>query len=267
MSKNNDGPYQDTICDVLFRLWQNDKPKLKAATTPAQFKWIEAYIDLAKSTPFDGNWRPQDTPTVPRVAKKLGISRQASLKMQRRILNAIRDLYRSVDEINMRDEKYHMRASKLEETLLKNPKHIVLTHGQEAKYCELIDMPHRFGMRSYKTGYTVKKITKKESEALKQKGVPIEEPIPNVYTFQNEWWDPKTKEYALKNGIEYAQAHMELEAEYNKRWPEDVAMIDRHCRNCGTFLPYGEIINGKKITKSRKYCPIGNCKKYYYRYR
>lgn len=232
-----------------------------------QRAWCKAYRSLLYSA-SDGNWSPKDIPTAARVAKGLGISKQASAKMAKRIVKILlphlEDLLHQ-QRIDKLSEEWALRAKEEVDRL---PEYIeikryrgdgkkIMHWTADSAYDERINL-------TLQNIWNGKEISEDTMQKLKHLPVKYADVYPP--SLLNLWWDKKITEYAASKSVSYEAAATKLWYRYWYKWPKDFEYLQRVCKFCGNLLPIGEKIEGRKVTIRRKYCS-NKCKTYFKRYK
>ncbi|OPY73137.1 MAG: hypothetical protein A4E63_01025 [Syntrophorhabdus sp. PtaU1.Bin050] len=224
--------------------------------TPRQRHWCEAYFTLS----IDGF-----IPTATDVAQILRVSVTASANMQERILTRLSIAFNKHSEEQAKDYDFEKVYMEKEKSLLAKPCYVEKRRGKKgytiwrAAVCHI----ERVG-RAFYSGRMGEEILKKD--------IPSEAPLRVVTvlkpSFLSLWWLEKARKEAQKAGCSYTEAYKKLYAVYWDRWDLlGQSPQDRLCRFCKCLLPLHERINGKLITARSGYCPAGNCKTNFKRYR
>lgn len=246
--------YGETFHSLLAKYYSD------CVLTPRQIQWCEMYFTLS----IDGF-----VPTAAAVAKALRISKKASTDMQERILIRLNLTFSKHSEEQARDYDFEKAYTRKEKSLLANPCYIEKRRGKKgytiwrAAACYI----ERVG-RAFYSGRTGEAILKKDiSSEVPLRVVTVLKP-----SFLSLWWLKRAREEAQRTGCSYTEAYSKLYTVYWDRWDsipktEERDPQDRLCRFCKCLLPLHERINGKLITARSRYCPAGNCRTNFKRYR
>lgn len=254
----------ETFHDILTAAW----PEAINSLTAKQTKWCETYFSLAWSADVDeGQWSPKLIPSCATVARELGISRAASAKMKWRILKAIRPYYRDHLNQGVFDNILSRSAQISKQRAKERPEYVeIRKHRGKTRY--IYWKAQTFNddqIASQQIIYSAKEI-RDNKQLAKLKHLPFEYSREHNSSVLNSWWYRKISKYAKKRKISLEKASFELHSFYWKLWPKNLDYSERVCRFCDELMPLGEVIQGRKITRRRKYCS-DHCKTYHKRYK
>jgi hypothetical protein len=214
--------------------------------TSTQKEYIEAYLSLEK-------------PTDKAVAEKLNKSPSAVTKLRQRIRNKLFfGFYHQYTQAVIDDcllEYLYKRIHSQNEAF--GP-YLELRRGKKGfVFWKPVPIHNkRIGMTLLVAWQGI------EVEELleEHRGLPIIKRTVHGPSPLNEWWHEKVIGHADESGMGFEDAWAELYRQYYHLWPDETDYLRRHCLCCGSLLPLGEIIDGKKVTINRKLCS-DNCKK------
>jgi len=251
------------LYDIITSLKIDDVPEL----SKKQRAWCKAYLSLSRSA-SNGNWSPKDIPTAARVAERLGISRQASAKMTKRIVKKLLlhlEELRAQQHIDKLTEESAFRAVKKVGLL---PEYIEIKRyrggGKKIMHWtadSALDETIKMELQNIWSGKEISEDTRQ-----KLKHLPVKHTDIYASSLLNLWWCKKVTEYTDSKSVNYRAAANKLWFHYYNKWPKDFEYFQRVCKFCGELLPIGEKIEGRKVTTRRKYCS-DKCKTYFKRYK
>lgn len=239
----------DGFSDILEQTYKKAKNHL----TSKQQHWCEIFLALKK-------------PTCAAVARKLNISRVASNQMKRRLLKILLPYYQSFLSEQNDDKLFLVHALNNQKDLLGKPEYLEKRRGQSQYmyWCAIEVWNERLGL-SLVTGRIGRQITYQELQNLKH--LPIRLISTHKASPLSLWWIDRVKEEMSQKNTGYAVTYEKLYTFYSDKWPEKVReKLDHLCRFCRCLLPLGEVVDGRKITKRRRYCS-DSCKTYSKRHR
>jgi len=233
----------ETFHDVLTTTLDEDA---KSLLEPRQKDWVETFFRLASPK---NRFYPSDA----EIARALGISRTASNRLKKRLLKRLLPKYRE----NLGDKaddfvlegfflRRHIQIKQTPEFLEKVRGRNRLRHWRAIK-----DREQRIGLTLYH-GYELKGSVNIRSKRFKN--LPIRQRTDHGPSILNRWWTEKIFSHAREKKISPEQAYLELHQAYFERWGRDADFMNCLCRACGDLLPIGETIDGRQVTRRRKYC-------------
>lgn len=244
-------PITETFFDVIKKNWDVAKNHL----TPKQQHWCEMFLALKKPTPAA-------------VARILNISRAASSQMKLRLEKVLSPYYQSFIDEKENDIQLETIALKKQEHILDNPEYLEKRRGQN-HYMHWRpgekEKDERLGLELVK-GRNGKQV-KTQQELQKLKDLPIRHTSTHKASPLSLWWIARVEEEMSQKNTGYTVTYEKLYTFYWDKWPQKVRKEFHHlCRFCRCLLPLGEVVDGRKITKSRRYCS-DSCKTYFKRHR
>lgn len=240
--------------DVFGDILEQTYDKAKNHITPIQRRWCEIFLALKK-------------PTSAAVARKLNISRAASNQMKLRLKKVLLPYYDIFKDEQENDNLLLTHALSTQEYILDNPEYLEKRRGQDHfMHWHAEKVWHdRLGL-FLATGRIGEQV-KNTLELQKLKDLPIRHTSTHKASPLSLWWIAKVKEKMSKENTGYTVTYEKLYAFYWGKWPEKVRKeFNNLCRFCRCLLPLGEVVDGRKITKSRHYCS-DSCKTYFKRHR
>jgi hypothetical protein len=199
-------------------------------------------------------WESLEEPTAAEVARKLCITKQASGKIKKRIIAVLLHLAEKHFLEKQNDEILDAAAFRKEEWLSERPRYLEYSeNGGKRKWVlwEANSKPRfdeRLG-REVRSGYGCREVSEDEAAALRARGVPARRRLKaHKASPLARWWLQKTQEFAAVEGLKYSEARRALYRQYS---------VAGRCRQCQSYLPYGETIPGSgmgRVTERREFC-------------
>jgi len=235
--------------DVIHASWDEAKKHL----TKKQQEWGEVFIQFTIP------------PSSSLMAKILGVSRAASSKMKKRLFWALLPYWQNLSRERDNDKLFEECAIKNEKHISTDPEYLEKRRGQNRIiHWQAKKVWHeRLGLR-LATGRAGREVSSQELLELK-KILPLRMMSTHKASVLSLWWLAQVKQKMSEENTSYAESYRKLYDFYWGKWPPATEDKDRLCRFCGCLLPLGKVVDGKRITRRRKYCS-DQCKTYFKRH-
>jgi len=229
--------------------------KVARHLTTAEKRWLDEYLRQAHG---------EKRPSAASVARALGISRQLSARIQRKIFAVLAQIYTKAKK---EDEENQILDRALE--CIRRPKSEVVkstgpylerTRGDDTwrlwvpkiAWDEDLGRPHMKDTWLHR-GWELCIVQESEAKKLISAGIRLRQTTTYLPSPGQLWWQQRAKELSREQGIGFSEAYRMLRASILERYANRGAE-PRFCPSCGTLLPLGENLDGSAVTIRRTYC-------------